>query len=544
MWTRNLLLLGLCLLGVLVLASNLAPSRRPPQWDEFDAHMAVEDQFQETVEKVNTTFRDAWSDQELTPAPRADDLHIARRLSLALTGTIPSLEEIRMFQERPEDHRVDWWISGLLKDRRSSDYLAERLSRAYVGVDGGPFLVYRRRRFVSWLSERLHENQPYDQLVRDLIASEGLWTSEPATNFITAAVRPDSDEGVQENVMASRVSRAFLGVRLDCAECHDHPFDDRWKQSSFHGLAAFFGSIEMSRALLGIRDGNSQYKIQDRETLEDVVYQPEAPYDAHLCPPEGTPRARLAAWITHPENKPFARATVNRMWAIMFGRPLVDPVDNIPTDGDVPPAMQLLADDFVAHGYDLQRLMRLIAATEAFQLDSAADPAVPDHEITEAHDLAWAAFPLTRLRPEQVVGSLQQAASLATVDYQSHVLLRIARAAGQNDFVKQYGDQGADELADHGGTIPQRLLMMNGDIVKNSTEEGILTAPVQIAQLAPTDAKAVETAYLVVLSRMPTPEEAAHFTARLAGTRSTERNHALEDLYWTLVNSTEFSWNH
>jgi citrate synthase len=85
---------------------------------------------------------------------------------------------------------------------------------------------------------------------------------------------------------------------------------------------------------------------------------------------------------------------------------------------------------------------------------------------------------------------------------------------------------------------------MNGDIVKNSTEEGILTAPVQIAQLAPTDAKAVETAYLVVLSRMPTPEEAAHFTARLAGTRSTERNHALEDLYWTLVNSTEFSWNH
>jgi hypothetical protein len=152
---------------------------------------------------------------------------------------------------------------------------------------------------------------------------------------------------------------------------------------------------------------------------------------------------------------------------------------------------------------------------------------------------------MTRLRPEQVVGSLLQASSLATIDYESHILIRMARAIGQNEFVKRYGDAGEDELDPHGGTIPQRLLLMNGSLVRERTEAGnFLFAPWRIAMLAPNDAKAIETAYLAVLTRRPSAEEATHFAARLRDTRGGRRQQALEDLYWNLLNSTEFSWNH
>ena len=127
--------------------------------------------------------------------------------------------------------------------------------------------------------------------------------------------------------------------------------------------------------------------------------------------------------------------------------------------------MQLLADDFVAHGYDLQRLIRLIAASEAFQRDSRAE-----FEITEQHERAWAVFPLSRLRPEQMAGSLIQAASLTTINGQAHVIMRIAKFGQTNQFVRRYGDLGEDEFTDRGSTIPQRLLMMNGNLVKERTQ--------------------------------------------------------------------------
>jgi hypothetical protein len=156
----------------------------------------------------------------------------------------------------------------------------------------------------------------------------------------------------------------------------------------------------------------------------------------------------------------------------------------------------------------------------------------------------WAAFPLTRLRPEQVVGSLLQAASVTTIDHQSSIVVRAARALGQAGFVEQYGDTGQDEFGEHGGTIPQRLVLMNGELVKQATQQGLGNASSQIARFAPDDETAVEAAYLSVLSRRPSPEERAHFAARLAGTRGGARAERMEDLCWCLINSTEFSWNH
>jgi hypothetical protein len=151
---------------------------------------------------------------------------------------------------------------------------------------------------------------------------------------------------------------------------------------------------------------------------------------------------------------------------------------------------------------------------------------------------------LTRLRPEQVAGAVLQAASLPSLGPQSPWYVRFAAWTGRNDFVKRYGDMGEDEFASCSGTIPQRLLMMNGELVREKAGDGLFNASQRIAEQAPTDRHAVEVAYLTVLTRRPTPEERTHFESRLAGTTGQERKDRLTDLFWTLLNATEFSWNH
>jgi hypothetical protein len=486
------------------------------------------------VDQVDATFRHKWTEQGLVPAAPAPELAVMRRLSLALCGTIPSLEEIRRFEARPASGRIDAWLEDLFHDRRCADYLAERFARAFVGTEDGPFLKFRRRRFVAWLSDAILENRPYDSVVRDLITDDGLWTDHPAVNFLAVTI-DEKTERPSPDRLAARVSRAFLGIRLDCAQCHDHPFQP-WKQADFHGLAAFFGAVHAD--LRGIRDTENDYKPPDRKGQEPKLVEPCVPFRPELVPESGGPRRRLALWVTDPRNLNLARATVNRVWALLLGRPLVEPVDDLAAATEIHPALIALADDFAAHGYDLHRLIRIIATTEAFRLDSAADHA------DETHDAAWAVFPMTRLRPEQVAGSIFQAASLTTLGPQSHWFARLVAYTGRNDFVLRYGDMGEDEFDARGGTIPQRLLLMNGDVVREQIKDGLFSASSNIAGLARDDPTAVEAAYLTVLTRRPTPEESAHFAGRLAGTSGDDRKQRLSDLYWTLLNTTEFSWDH
>lgn len=535
-WARNLLFLLVCTGAVAALAAGLFPAdaRHAPQ-----PAAPVLDVSDPAVARVDAAFTRAWTAAGVEPSAAAPQLAILRRMALALAGTIPSLEEIRRIEGWPSDERVSRYLSQLLADRRSADFVAERLARAYVGVDDGPFLLFRRRRFVSWLADQLAENAPYDQIARHVVADDGLWTDTPAVNFITVTIDPDESPAPDANKLAARVARAFLGVRLDCAECHDHPFD-RWKQQDFQSLAAFFG--ETRNSLRGIRDSAESYQVENRQTGELQTVAPAAPFATQLVPDVDAPRQRLAGWLTHRDNRAFSRTAVNRAWAILFGRPLAEPIDNLPIDSPVHPALDLLADDFVAHGYDWRRLLTVIASTRAFQLDSA----LADETANPAqHQTHWAAFPLVRLRPEQVVGALLQSASLSTIDSDSHIVVRLARAIGQNDFIRRYGDSGAEEFDPHGGTIPQRLLLMNGEIVHDRTEENLLAnAATRIASLAPDDATAMEVATLAVLTRRPDDVERQLFGERLAGTTGSERARRLGDLVWALVNSTEFSWNH
>lgn len=554
MWQKNALFLGLCLVGLGWLTTNIL--RR----DQIEPPTKVATALGEVdtvVAQIDREFQADWQKHGLQTAPRADALTIARRLSLALTGTVPSVEEIRALEKIDEADRVEWWLSYLLQDRRFADYVAERLARPMVGTEDGPFVLYRRSRFVVWLGDHLQKNTPYGNVVREIIADEGLWTDNPPVNFVSVTIDNEGTQKPDPIKLAARTSRTFLATRIDCLQCHDDNLgtvnfgsDDKpveGKQTHFHEFAAFFGQTKWTRR--GVSDWtdeqlrakpDEQYSVQYLHDKESTVVTPGVPFYDEAFTGSGRRREQLARWITDPANKQFARATVNRLWALLLGKPLVDPVDDIPLNGPFPPALETLAADFAAHNYDMHRLIRVIVATDTFQADSQAD-----FEITEKHEQHWAVFPLTRLRPEQVAQSMIQAGQLSTIDGDAHIVWKLIKFGQTNQFVERYGDTVADEFTDRAATIPQRLLMMNGELVKERTQQNyVLNASSRIALLAPNDDAAVEAAYLAVFTRRPSSEELSLFRTRLEGTRGDERANELEDLYWTLLNSSEFSWNH
>ena len=544
MWLKNIAFIALATVTLASLANWLL---MPPRVEALDRPVARRaDDFELARLSIDAEFHQTWQEEDLRPAPLASDLAIARRLSLGLVGSIPSLEEVHLLEQRSEDDRLAWWVDYLLADRRYGDYMAERLSRAYVGTENGPFLIFRKRRFLTWLSDQLMENRPYDELSRDLIAETGLWTDHPAVNFITASIDQDGTQEPDVARLAGRLTRAFLATRIDCVQCHDDNLGGDLMQSDFHELASFFR--EAQNSFVGITDESGRpYEFQYLYEEETETVPAQVPFNQDLLRESGgTLRERLAGWVTHPENKPFARAIVNRVWAVMTGRPLVQPVDSIPVkgsfaEGTYPAGLEPLADDFIAHGFDLKRLIRLIAASEAFRLDSRAD-----HEITSQHEALWASFPVTRLRPEQVIGSINQASSLQTLNAENHIVWRLITYGETNDFLKRYGDAGEDEFSMDAGTIPQRLLMMNGNLVKERTSDNLVrNASTKVSQLAPNDEVAVETAFLCVLTRRPTDAELEHFVSKLQDEElQTPRRQDCEDLFWALMNCTEFAWNH
>lgn len=500
-------------------------------------------EWQVEIDRINEAFESHWETVQISPTPPADSHTLVRRLSLAMTGATPSLEELRLLERLPgEADPVQSWLDHLFDDPRYHNYFAERLARAFVGVEPGPFLVYRRRRMVNWLADQLEANRRYDALVRDLIAAEGIWTSNPEANFITVSVvQGGNNEGPDEMKLAARTSRAFLGISLDCMQCHDDKFGDHWKQEHFHELAAFYAQAEVS--LTGIREKRSKdYETrylgqEDAEVVDEAV-----PFQPELLPEGGNRRARLARWVTHEENRAFARAMVNRTWALLLGRPLNEPVDDIPLEGPYPVGMEALTDLFIRSGHDLQALIRGIAASAPFHRSSQS--ADPIHPVTQEQEAAWAAFPITPLRSEQVAGSIIQAASLQALDRDSHIIHRIRRFGETQDFVKRYGDQGENEFLEEAGTIPQRLLLMNGKLVSERTKPNpIMNSTTRLAHHASTDADAIEAAFLATLTRFPSEEESAHFALLLDGTTDNQRERVMEDIYWALINSTEFSWN-
>jgi hypothetical protein len=458
----------------------------------------------------------------------APELTVLRRLSLALHGTVPSLAQIREFEAHSAPDRLERWTVRLLADPRYSNYMAERWARAFVGTDQGTPFLFRRDRLVAWLADALMAGVPMDRIVRDLIGSQGLWTDRPATNFVTAA----TVEGkIDPFKLAGRSVRAFLGQRMDCAQCHDHPFAS-WKQHQFEAVAAFFGSTRIG--LLGLRDDGGTLEVTDQKSRRRI--QPAYPFLPELGPRTGTARQRFAVWVTARENRRFARAVANRLWGLLFGRALVEPVDDIPDPPAVPDPLDLLANELVAHHYDLGHLIRVITALAPFRAES-----LPPGGKTVSE---WSSFPVVRLRPEQLIGALIQTSNLGTVDQTAAFLKRVVRFLRQEDFVRQFGDPGEAELSTRPGTIPQRFMLLNSKVVRELSAANVLNAAGRISSMAVSPEELVELCYLVCLTRRPVPQELAVILPQLRGIKKRERNERTEDIFWALINTTEFSWGH
>ena len=388
----NFLLPMIVVAGVATLA--LRAMQTPLPRPEPPATPTQTDGLSQTVQNVNTALHQLWNEDSaatgdipaddlfaVKPAAKADDLTILRRLSLALHGTVPSLEEVRRFQADQQPDRLLRWTSAMLEDTRFNDYFAERLARTYVGVEPGQFVIFRRDRFTAWLRTQLAVHRPYDELVADMLAARGVWTGEGEVNFLTGAFANDQFD---PNKLAARTVRAFLGQRIDCAQCHDHPFD-HWKQSEFEGLAAHFGQLKLSLAGV-VDDPDLKFTVlaDDGEAKRDIT--PAVPIAPEWAAGELPGRGQLAAWVTHPENRRFERAIANRVWGFLFGQPFAQrvrvyvpdtgsdagqwvwtdrAVDDLP-DPDDPrfgrqfEVLDILGRDFRAHGCDLRRMVLAI----------------------------------------------------------------------------------------------------------------------------------------------------------------------------------------
>jgi hypothetical protein len=563
----KLLLPGAVLVAVIWLVSFV--TNQPLKGIATEENARPTADLNESIQKINAFFARRWTEEDVQPAKPADELSVLRRITLALMGTVPSLEEIRAFEQDSGPDRLQRWSARYLHDSRYADYFAERLARGFVGVEGGQFVVYRRDRFLRWLSEQLAANRPYSELVRMMISDNGLWTDSPEVNFVMAGYT--NEHGFDENKLASRAVRAFLGQRIDCAQCHDHPFD-HWKQQEFAGLAAHFGQLDLPGPLAGVtgvRDNRKlKFEVEDRKTLEKKVVEPSVPFGANWEPTEGSRRERLAVWVTHPDNRRLERAIANRIWGLLFGRAWIEPVDDLPDPAGEEIAgpnvdgakhskaskpgeadlLDLLGADFREHGYDLRRLIEVIVASKPFLLESKSE--IDDPQRLDEMRKHFAIFPLTRLRPEQIIGALLQSSSLTTIDQNSHLISRLTKLTRSNDFVKEYGDLGENELEDRAGTIPQALLRMNGNLVSETIDAKPFSASGRISGMAKEDRQCLELCFLVCLTRRPIDDEYTELLPLLSKQRPNgkdnfvSRGNRVEDIYWILFNSPEFAWNH
>ena len=502
-----------------------------------------------TAQKIDRLFEKAWQAESVTPAAMASDAEFLRRLYLDLAGRIPAVSEQRAFMaDSAPDKRVQV-VDHLLDSPASVRHFTTVWRNALLPqANSQPQFRGLIPGFEAWLWKHISESSPYDQIVREIIAADLdlnngpalASTTSPDAFFVVRELRPEN--------LASGTARAFLGVRLDCAQCHDHPFD-KWKQQQFWNMAAFYSGFSRPEdeneddpaAMFRIAEKTDARSIRIPGTEETVPAifltgtQPE--WDKNE---RQTPRQVLADWIVADKNPYFARMAVNRLWAQFFGRGLVDPVDDFSDENPPshPKVLDLLARDFVAHRYDLQHLVRVISATRVYQLSS-----VQTHASQEdpAH---FARAVLRGLTPEQLFDSLAEAVGFYQ-PFRSDNPFVIDDNSPRARFLDLFRDN-AESPLDRETTILQALAMMNGDFIDNATSlDNSQTLRAIVEFPAMTNQQKMETLFLAALSRTPTESEQKRFGDYLnSGGATGDPKTALADVFWVLLNSSEFLLNH
>ena len=502
----------------------------------------------EVAARINSVFRAAWEVEQVVPSQSAGDAEYLRRVYLDLVGRIPAVSEIRAFEDdsRPDKRQrvvetlldspayvrnfTTVWRNALIPQATSQP--------EFRGVIPG---------FEAWLWKHISENSPYDEMTREIITAEV--TQERITGqVLSSTTTPDAFFVVRElkpENLASGTSRAFLGVRLDCAQCHDHPFDS-WKQDQFWNMAAFYSGFarqdadEDTPALMAFtaeKRNSRSIKIPGTDKTVPAVYLTGVAPNWEQN--DRDTREFLADWVTASENPYFARMAANRMWAQFFGRGIVHPVDDF-SDANPPShpeVLDLLAEQFAAHDFDLKFLARTITATSVYQLSSIQT----DSSQENASQFAKAA--LRGMTPEQFFDSLAEAVGFYQ-PYRSENPFVLNNDTPRARFLELFRDN-AESPLDRETTILQALAMMNGEFIANATslDESQTLRAVTEFPLMSRDEK-LETLFLATVTRTPTESEKERLTKYLTGGAPGSEASALSDIFWSLLNSSEFLLNH
>lgn len=481
------------------------------------------------VRRIDELIDRRLKEAEREPAPRSSDAEFLRRAYLDLTGVTPRVAEVRAFLADPAEDKRAQLIDRLLHSPAHATHLANTWRR--IMLPGGMNLeqVNNVVGVQNWLRTQFAENLRYDNLVSELfVATEGDQTG-PALYYTALDLAPEK--------LAGSTARIFLGLQIECAECHDHPFD-KWKQTDFWGYAAFFAQLERGNA----RGGMSSLRIADRDTGEvklpnsETVVAPLYPGGGKPSEEElGTRRMKLAIWIASRDNPYLARAAVNRVWGQLFGRGIVEPVDDLGPHN--PPSHPELLDElaayFVENGFDLRELYATLTRTAAYQRTSEwrTEPAPPPE--------LFARMPLKALSADQLYDSLNRILHRAAAQGAVSSLLDPQRQS----FVARVEASGKSPLEYEAGVL-QALTLINGADIAEATdpERSPLLGGVDAPFL--TDAQRIETLFLATLSRPPTDEERKACLASLENRSPGERGKQLGDVLWALLNSAEFAFNH
>ncbi|EMI40601.1 DUF1549 domain-containing protein [Rhodopirellula sp. SWK7] len=515
-------------------SGSLRPSER--RWDK-PLEVNVPKDPPAMADRIDQRLAEVWATKGADSNPTADAHTLFRRMHLDLTGRIPHVSEIR--KTIVDDNLdVEKIVDDMLASPDFDSNMAAVWTRWLLPPDVELEQFGGKPAFEAWLADQFAAHVPYDEITRQLLLAEGRVGDQGPVLFTTALeMKPDH--------LAKQTARTFLGTRIDCAMCHDHPYDT-WTQTDFWGYAALFarisrpvGTMNAMSSVLRVKDvGEGEVTLPDT----DQVVPPRLLGAGVIEEPAQSDQRRhkLAAWLTDPSNRQFARATVNLLWSHFFGAGLVEPRDDFGPHNPAlsPKLMDELAEYFIVSGYSVRDVVRAIVLSDAYQQTSNADGS-EERPIFNSMPIRW-------LTAEQLYDCLQVAsggrAGTNTVNDPTLGINRFGESA-RTAFVEQFASSASNTLEYQAG-IPQALSLMNGSL--SNLAAGEETSRLIRGLQAPffTDNDRVETVFLSLVGRPPSSEESQAVANLLNKNPDSPSAEILSDLVWALLNGAEFATNH
>lgn len=492
---------------------------------------------------VDRMLQKAWKEASLVPAKPADDATWLRRVHFDVAGTPPSPEEARAFAADTSPDKRAKKVEELLASPAYADHWTSYWDDELIGKEAKDARLDRAQ-FRAWLHGRFAANASWDSMVTELVAGTGQnGEGGPRTQLVVDMPMADSaaDKADKSGAtaaagpvngavnyllhfatpqdLAGASSRTFLGVQIQCAQCHDHK-TEKWKQDDFRKLTATFlhaevdpidkGQVKGIRRVMVGDYANVPPRLAKKEELGPIVAAKPTALDGTPLDKGKESRKALAAWMTSPKNEWFAKAYVNRMWAHFLGRGFVNPVDDIrPSNPTVAPEiLDALAKDFAAGGFDPKKLIRTICASEAYGLSSGGG------ENLGPDNLLWGRFRIVPLGPEELLNHLFAATRLERAAESAKIQnLPLLKAQLARSYQFLFDVDEVEDARDFEGSVTQALTLLNGSVVGYGTRSIPGTALAEILAAPGDDASKVDALYLRVLARRPTDAERARALA-------------------------------